>query len=705
VLSARIAAVSIVALAAAALATVSPRSARADATGASLGTATATNYGACAGRPSSSGDTWYNTWADDGHVYATSDDSSGFAGSCGGSPATFHGACQGGFNSNLVVNELDGPDPEHLTSPYQNCMTSYGYAGDQGDQAHCPDGATWKTGGVLSVGGTLYVVVSRQRDAGNQYPNGYQLTQDATIIESTDHGRHWTSPWSSGDPNGAAPPCNPATGHYDAMFSGSRFATVFFVNYGRDDVVSSAADGNGGDAYVYAMANDGYAYNGSSAILGRVPRGLIASLDASAWQFYRNAGFSGGSGSDARNWTGSVGAATPVLTASHRLSQASVQYVPGLRRYVMTSFFYNRFDQCWPWVFSSQNASCSGADEARQTTLSFYQAPAPWGPWTQFFSQDTSGLATPGLYDPTLVSKFVRADGLSQTLFSSGDFVLPFLSSSATTYSLHTFPLAMTSDGAAIADDAGAGFTYRGAWVAGTSPGYFHDGTLHASSTPGDSVSFTFSGTFVAWIGATNADHGHAAVSIDGGQAADVDTFAPQWSRQAILYERTNLSSGTHTVTVTVTGARDASATGTYQDVDAFEFGATAPPVAGVDDAAAGGFGANWTSLVNLNYFDGTLHADCSPSGGPDDAATYTFIGPSIRWTGASNHDHGYASVSIDGGPPFAVDTYSPQWGYRDVLLERTGLADGPHTITISAAAVRVGSSTGYCQDVDALGD
>ena len=121
-LSARIAAVSIVALAAAALATVSPRSARADATGASLGTATATNYGACAGRPSSSGDTWYNTWADDGHVYATSDDSSGFAGSCGGSPATFHGACQGGFNSNLVVNELDGPDPEHLTSPYQNCM-------------------------------------------------------------------------------------------------------------------------------------------------------------------------------------------------------------------------------------------------------------------------------------------------------------------------------------------------------------------------------------------------------------------------------------------------------------------------------------------------------------------------------------------------------------------------------------------------------
>lgn len=411
-LKVRVAVISIMALAAAPVPSVAARTVHADATAATLGTATATNYGGCAAHPSSSGDTWYNTWADDGHLYATSDDSSGFDGSCTGSPATFKGACQGGYGSNLVVNELDGPDPAHLTSPYQNCMTSYGDAGATGD-ANCPDGSRWKTGGVLSVGGTLYVVVSRQSDAGNQYPDGYQRAQDASIIKSTDHGRHWTSPWSSDDTNGAAPPCN-TTGHYDAMFPGSRFATVFFVNYGQDDAPSSVTDGNGGDAYVYAMANDGYAYNGSNAILGRVPRSQIGSLDASKWQFYQNAGFSGGSGNDARNWTASAGAATPVLTASHHLSQASIQYVPGLHRYVLTSFFYDHFDQCWPWVFSSTNSSCSGADEASQTTLSFYQAPAPWGPWTQFFSQETGGLATPGLYDPTLVSKFMRVDGLSQ---------------------------------------------------------------------------------------------------------------------------------------------------------------------------------------------------------------------------------------------------------------------------------------------------
>src|SRR5258708_30211668 len=54
--------------------------------------------GASVGIPQTSptsggGDTWYNTWAADGNIYATSDDSHGFNGTC---------------NSNFVVNELTG---------------------------------------------------------------------------------------------------------------------------------------------------------------------------------------------------------------------------------------------------------------------------------------------------------------------------------------------------------------------------------------------------------------------------------------------------------------------------------------------------------------------------------------------------------------------------------------------------------------------
>jgi len=125
-----------------------PLSAGADVTTGSLGTPVV--YGCSTSNPPSSGDTWYNSWADDDHIYATADDANGFAGSCSGSPPSFHGSqCFNGWGSNIVVNEIDGPDPEHLTSPFTNCMTSFDPAGFQGDTTNCPDKNTWKTDGTL----------------------------------------------------------------------------------------------------------------------------------------------------------------------------------------------------------------------------------------------------------------------------------------------------------------------------------------------------------------------------------------------------------------------------------------------------------------------------------------------------------------------------------------------------------------------------
>jgi hypothetical protein len=228
------------------------------------------------------------------------------------------------------------------------------------------------------------------------------------------------------------------THNYEAMFPGSDFASIFFINFGQDDAPSTVSDGNGGDRYVYAMANDGYAYNGSYEILGRVPRTDLATLDAAKWQYYENNGYSDGSGNDSRNWTSSPRWATRVLSATHRLSQASIQYVPTLQRYVMTSFYYPNFDQCWPSITSRQRRHCSGHDEAGTTRLSFFQAPAPWGPWTQFYSASTGRN---GWYDPTLVPKFMSTDGLQQTIFTSGDFVRP----GSDLYSLHALPFTLAN--------------------------------------------------------------------------------------------------------------------------------------------------------------------------------------------------------------------------------------------------------------------
>jgi hypothetical protein len=499
------------------------------------------------------GDTWFNTWADDGNIYATSNDTSGFNGTC---------------NSDLVVNELVGSDPTQLTAPYVNCMTSYGHAGDTSEY---PDGCDWKSGGIISVSGVLYLAVARQTGVCTNAPDGEQPSMDASIVKSTDHGRTWSNGFgTTNDPNGAAPPLNKATGHVMAMFPRNHFSAPFFIQYGQDDNPASTADG--GNKYVYAVSNDGFAYDGSYLYLGRVLRSKIGDLNAADWQFYT--GPPGGNGLDSANWSSNFKDAKPILTSKNEISQPEIQYFPTLHRYVLISFYYP-FSTHWP-----ANGTAS------RSTFSFYEAPHPWGPWTQFLNKPTTltvcyidcqpqNTMPVGFYDPTLVSKFIRMEGLSNIIFTSGDFTDPSRYGDPQLYALHELPFTLSSTLYHITDDSSPQVTYKGSWTDSTfsslGSDYF-DGTVHYSDTPGNSVTYSFTGPTIEWIGSTNNNHGYAAVSIDGGPPTMVDTYSPDWVHQVTLFKRTGLTPGRHTITITVTSQHNpaSAAPSTYQDIDAF---------------------------------------------------------------------------------------------------------------------------------------
>jgi hypothetical protein len=518
---------------------------------------------------SGSGDTWFNTWSSNGDIFATSNDTSGFNGKC---------------NSDIAVNELAGANPTQLTAPFVNCMTSYGHAGDT---SQYPDGCDWKSGGIISVSGTLYLTVARQTGPNcTDAPNGEQPSRDASIVKSTDFGRTWSNSFGTTNAsNGAAPSYDPTAGRVQAMFPGQTF-TPFFINYGQDDNPSSTA--NGGATYVYALSTNGFAYDGSDLILGRVLRSEIGNLKAADWQFYT--GSPGGNGMSSVNWSSNVTRARPVLTAKNKLSQPAAQYIPSLHRYVLTTFYYP-FSTTWP-----------GNEIASQSRFTFYEAPAPWGPWNLFYSQPTTMSVCYmncqptndwplGLYDPTLVSKFVRIDGLSNILFTSGDFTENSRYDDAKLYALHAFPFTLTSNLAHITDDSSAQVTYTGNWTSGTfdsvGSDYFDNGTVDYTDTPGASVTFGFTGSTVAWIGSTNDNHGYASVSIDGEPTAMVDGYSSQWLHQVTLFQRTGLSPGRHTITITLSSARDTRQIPgvSYMDVDGF---VTSGPAHGLDNATFG---------------------------------------------------------------------------------------------------------------------
>ena len=159
---------------------------------------------------------------------------------------------------------------------------------------------------------------------------GQQSTSGSPIARSTDGGRSWVKGWSP------------------------TWQVVNFVNFGRGN-----AGAPGG--YVYVID-----YSSTAVKLTRFPADKWNV--SSAYQY-----FSGTSAAPA--WSSSRGAAKAIFTDPAGVRQPTLQYVPGLGRYLLT-------------------AAHTGPGK-----VGVFEAPEPWGPWrTVYYAENWMGLGTRGTY-------------------------------------------------------------------------------------------------------------------------------------------------------------------------------------------------------------------------------------------------------------------------------------------------------------------
>ena len=182
----------------------------------------------------------------------------------------------------------------------------------------------------------------------------------------------------------------------------------------------------------------------------------------------------------------------------------------------------------------------------------------------------TQASAAPTADNPAIYTQ-ARVNPVNGTEFA---YVRQDNASSTSTVTTH---LALNTDESAgyTYDDANPALTYSGTWFhANTSNSNYtggdYDQTESWSSTTGSSMTISFTGSAVQWIGPKNNNGGIAAVSVDGGTATSVDTYdASGKVTQEVLYSATGLSSGTHTLTITVTGNKDSGSSGPTIVIDA----------------------------------------------------------------------------------------------------------------------------------------
>lgn len=256
--------------------------------------------------------------------------------------------------------------------------------------------------------------------------------------------------------------------------------------------------------------------------------------------------------------------------------------------------------------------------------------------------------------------------------------------------------------------------TYSGAWEDDKSRFRWSGCCVRTSNEPeavggarlteaaGAKVTFKFRGTSIAFISYRGPDAGIASVQVDGGEAVDIDLYAPEPKVQEVVFSKAGLADANHTLTVTATGQKNAAATAANVVVDAFDVtvpGRRFEEHNQYHDPARGQivYSGTWEHRTSRVWSEGGAAA--SPVAGS--RATFSFTGTSVSWIGAVKASLGSARIYLDGalvtdralvtGAPLDrngvvnLRRSVPVEGYQRTIFRVNGLTNGPHTLTIEA--------------------
>src|SRR5947199_148816 len=120
-------------------------------------------------------------------------------------------------------------------------------------------------------------------------------------------------------------------------------------------------------------------------------------------------------------------------------------------------------------------------------------------------------------------------------------------------------------------EETSAAITYSGTWSLVTNAGMYSGGTMKSSMDANAQATLSFTGTSVTFITMSDEWSGIAQIYVDGSPATQVDLYASPAIRLAKAYTVSGLTPGPHTVGIGPIGRKNATAQGSWVQVDAFD--------------------------------------------------------------------------------------------------------------------------------------
>jgi Big-like domain-containing protein len=218
----------------------------------------------------------------------------------------------------------------------------------------------------------------------------------------------------------------------------------------------------------------------------------------------------------------------------------------------------------------------------------------------------------------------------------------------------------------------------------------------------GAQARFQFTGTTVRWIGFRAPWAGIARVYVDDVFVTELDLYQTTEEPVTVVFSRTGLPYGPHSLTVESTGRKNPSSVDYAVVVDAFDVAPASPlPAEGTrTEESALNLTAGWSAAeaTTRAWSGGT--AVVSATAGAQ--ATFSFLGTEVRWLGLRGPQTGIARVYLDGAFQAEVDLYWPT-EYEAVVFEATTLAPAHHTLTIETTGRMNALATDKLVVVDAV--
>ena len=230
-----------------------------------------------------------------------------------------------------------------------------------------------------------------------------------------------------------------------------------------------------------------------------------------------------------------------------------------------------------------------------------------------------------------------------------------------------------------------------GGWVAVNNPNSLA-GHVRESSVKGDTITYSFSGATFSWYTEYGPDEGEAKVTLDGTQRWTVNLYAAASVLQPASFGAP--ASGRHRVVIKVLGKHSASSIGNLVVLNGLSVNGKAPVNADSPKISYD----QWKTTSQVATSAGTFQSTAKKSS----SVSLTFSGIGVTWVTANGPTYGKADVSIDGVDQGSVDLYAPTQTWQ-VDQTYAGLANGTHTITITALGAHDASASGNGVVLDSL--